>query len=84
MRTTIQSALLAVVFLAAFAAAGAGQDVKMKKEFKRGNAPVNGLKIYYEIHGVADAGNPWKTLKTHPRSDAGGRSISIEREGVWG
>jgi pimeloyl-ACP methyl ester carboxylesterase len=29
----------------------------MKKEFKSGYAPVNGLKIYYEIHGVADGEN---------------------------
>ena len=30
---------------------------KMKKEFKSGYAPVNGLSIYYEIHGVADGEN---------------------------
>jgi pimeloyl-ACP methyl ester carboxylesterase len=60
----IKSALLPVVLLVAlvFAAAGAGQadrkDFKMKKEFKSGYAPVNGLKIYYEIHGVADGKHP--------------------------
>src|SRR5262245_33424386 len=58
MRTTSPSALVAVVFLAGFAVAGAGQDMTMKKEFKSGYAPVNGLKIYYEIHGVADARTP--------------------------
>jgi pimeloyl-ACP methyl ester carboxylesterase len=56
----IKSALLPIVFLGAFAAAGAEQDVDstMKKEFKSGYAPVNGLKIYYEIHSVADGKNP--------------------------
>jgi pimeloyl-ACP methyl ester carboxylesterase len=60
----IKSALLAVAFLVAVAFAAArgekddGKDFKMKKELNSGYAPVNGLKIYYEIHGVADGQNP--------------------------
>ena len=30
----------------------------MKKEFTSGYAPVNGLKIYYEIHGVGGGKDP--------------------------
>src|SRR5438876_2436528 len=35
-----------------------GMDFKMRNELKSGYAPVNGLKIYYEIHGAANGGNP--------------------------
>ena len=64
MRPRIKSALLPIVSLAAvtFATADAEQDehkdFKMKREFTSGYAPVNGLKIYYEIHGVAGGKNP--------------------------
>src|ERR1041384_4532597 len=64
MRTVLKSPLLAVVFIVAvaFAAEGAEQkgrkEFKTKNEFKSGYAPVNGLKIYYEIHGAADGRNP--------------------------
>ena len=60
----IKSAVLPIVSLAAvtFATADAEQDehkdFKMKREVTSGYAPVNGLKIYYEIHGVAGGKNP--------------------------
>jgi pimeloyl-ACP methyl ester carboxylesterase len=54
----IKAALLSLVFLVAFGAVSAEQDIKMKNELKSGYAPVNGLKIYYEIHGVAGSRNP--------------------------
>jgi len=31
------------------------RDFKMRNEFESGYAPVNGLKMYYELHGVAVA-----------------------------
>jgi hypothetical protein len=62
--TRINSALFLIVSLIAvtFATAGAEQgnrkDFKMKRELTSGYAPVNGLKVYYEIHGVAGGKNP--------------------------
>lgn len=64
MRPRIKSALLPIASLDAvtFARADAEQDdhkdFKMKKEFTSGYAPVNGLKIYYEIHGVGGGKDP--------------------------
>ena len=60
----IKFALLSIVSLAVVTCAIADaeqddhKDFKMKKEFTSGYAPVNGLKIYYEIHGVAGGKNP--------------------------
>jgi pimeloyl-ACP methyl ester carboxylesterase len=62
MRTITAFALLGFVQLI-FSALGqesrpAQRNEKAKMEMKSGYAPVNGLKLYYEIHGAADPAQP--------------------------
>ena len=72
----IKSALLLIVSLIAVTSAtadaeqGNRKEFKMKREFTNGYASVNGLKIFYEIHGFDGKNPPLELLQaaaTQPR-----------------
>ncbi len=46
----------------------------MRNEFESGYAPGNGLKMYYEVHGVAGGDNPPLVL-LHGDGDTIGTSL---------
>jgi pimeloyl-ACP methyl ester carboxylesterase len=61
MKTVIQSTAMLLLLLTSAAANGAPDEPPksvMKTEFKSGYAPVDGLKLYYEIHGAANPTQP--------------------------
>ncbi len=60
MRTPVESVLRVAVVPLAFAAAGAEPAARpeMERGFESGYAPVNGLAIYYEIHGPGGGDQP--------------------------
>jgi pimeloyl-ACP methyl ester carboxylesterase len=64
MKALISSALAALIVFTSMALGAAearqddGEGGDMRNKPRSGYAPVNGLKIYYEIHGVADGKNP--------------------------
>jgi pimeloyl-ACP methyl ester carboxylesterase len=48
---------MAVILMTALSA-GSGTSLENAPHVRSGYAPVNGLKMYYEIHGTANGNNP--------------------------